>query len=178
MKKRLFIAVIFVIMCAVLAGCQNRRADDEVQVEETSAAIDAQENTKTSEVATDVEKDETTPSIKEGKTTLTYIGHASVKIVAKDGTVIYVDPNYEDEYLDKADYILVTHAHDDHQPRSNVELKDTGKLITYKESFHDGKYESYDLGNIKIETVAASVGAFIYTCCAIVALNPYRPKGG
>lgn len=29
-----------------------------------------------------------------GKTTLTFIGHASVKIVAKDGSVLYIDPNY------------------------------------------------------------------------------------
>lgn len=158
MKKRLLIAVVLLIMCTITTGCQIQKSDDAAQEGETSVTVDEEENTMKPDVATDatdVEEDENTTSIYEGKTSLTYIGHASVKIVAKDGTVIYVDPNYEDEYVDKADYVLVTHSHDDHRPHPNVKLKDTGKLITYKDSLHDGIYESYDFENIQIETVAA-----------------------
>lgn len=90
------------------------------------------------------------------KTTLTYIGHASVKIVSKDGLVLYIDPQYNDgNYDDEADYIFVTHGHDDHKPNNKVKLKDDGKLITYRETHHDGVYESYDFGSIQVEAVAA-----------------------
>ena len=47
---------------------------------------------------------------------LTWFGHASVRIVTKAGTVIYVDPYAGEEawYDMQADIVLVTHAHFDH----------------------------------------------------------------
>jgi L-ascorbate metabolism protein UlaG (beta-lactamase superfamily) len=47
-----------------------------------------------------------------------WLGHASFQITAEEKT-IYVDP-YEGEYSDKADLILVTHAHPDHLDLSKI----------------------------------------------------------
>ncbi|MDO5127571.1 MAG: MBL fold metallo-hydrolase, partial [Eubacteriales bacterium] len=97
-------------------------------------------------------------SHKDGTTTLTYGGHATVKIVAADGTVIYVDPNYRDaDYSDAADIVLVTHGHDDHTPCSNLQVKDDTTTITWKEAHPDPDvYETFEIGNIQIEAVPAS----------------------
>ena len=91
-----------------------------------------------------------------GKTTLTYIGHASVKIVAKDGAVLYIDPNYSDgDYSMEADYIIVTHQHDDHKPCNKVKLKESGKKLDNRDFLHDGTYETMNLGPFTVKAVAA-----------------------
>ena len=58
--------------------------------------------------------------------TLTYIGHASVKIVSSNGSVLYIDPAYNkwDYKNQPADYILVTHSHEDHKPVAALSLKE------------------------------------------------------
>ncbi len=90
------------------------------------------------------------------KTTLTYIGHASVKIVAQDGSVLYIDPNYsQGDYSDLADVILVTHQHDDHKPYYKVKLKEGGKQIDNFDALVKGEYKKYEIGPFKIEAVAA-----------------------
>ncbi|MBO4320140.1 MAG: MBL fold metallo-hydrolase [Treponema sp.] len=96
-------------------------------------------------------------SCKKNETTLTYIGHASVKIVASDGTVLYIDPAYTpwDYANDPADYILVTHGHDDHKASRSLKLKDGGQKIDNIQALHDGIYETFNLGPFKVEAVAA-----------------------
>lgn len=93
-----------------------------------------------------------------GTTTLTYIGHASVKIVSSDGTVIYIDPNYNaGDYSDIADIVLVTHGHSDHTPCKKVQTKEDTTMITWKESHPSPDvYEAYDINGIHIEAVPAS----------------------
>ena len=78
----------------------------------------------------------------EPKTLLTFIGHASVKITAKDGTVLYIDPSYpEYDYKNNpADIILVTHEHDDHLPNPKLKLKDGGLKFTNREALRKGLY--------------------------------------
>ena len=91
-----------------------------------------------------------------GKTTLTYIGHASVKIVAKDGSVLYIDPNYYNgDYSDRADVILVTHQHEDHKPCAKVKLNEGGKKINNFDILVDGEYKTYEIGPFTIEAVPA-----------------------
>ncbi len=96
-------------------------------------------------------------SCSSSKTTLTYIGHASVKIVASDGSVLYIDPAYSEwDYAnDPADYILVTHRHDDHQPHRSLKLKEGGQKIDHTKALQDGVYGTFELGPFKVEAVAA-----------------------
>lgn len=157
MKKNILITVFAnVLLCSMLVACGDSKATDsststkQTEPTEVTTTSDATPVAETPEVPTKTVADYT------GKTTLSYIGHASVKIVAKDGTVIYIDPNYANgDYSDEADYILVTHSHSDHQPCAAVTLKETGEKITYREALHDGTYESYDFGNVQIEAVPA-----------------------
>ncbi|MBN1464725.1 MBL fold metallo-hydrolase [candidate division KSB1 bacterium] len=54
---------------------------------------------------------------------MTWLGHASVKIVTNDNIVIYIDPYAGDDYSEPADLILVTHGHNDHNQVSKVTKK-------------------------------------------------------
>lgn len=86
---------------------------------------------------------------------LLYQGHGSVRITAGDGTVIYVDPFAGEGYDKKADLILVTHEHRDH---NNIELvKQTEKtvILRSKDMLIDGKYQTKEVCSIKIEAVPA-----------------------
>lgn len=125
--------------------------------EQTEEASEEQGIAKQTEEAPEAHGTEEQSSIDyTGKATLTYIGHAGVKIVSKNGTVIYIDPAYQykdDDYADAADAICVTHGHDDHIPGDFVVQKPDCQIITYKEALHDGVYETYQIGDITIEAV-------------------------
>lgn len=87
---------------------------------------------------------------------MTLIGHASVKFVAKDGTVLYIDPAYDKyDYSDPADYILVTHGHEDHKPSRKLKLKEGGKKIDNFTALVKGEYKTFDLGPFHVEAVPA-----------------------
>ena len=92
--------------------------------------------------------------------TITLIGHASVKIVTKDGIVIYIDPFYEGDYSQPADFILVTHGHDDHNKVDLVTQKEDTRIIKNKELLErmndDLKYHKITEKGIEIEAVPAS----------------------
>ena len=91
-----------------------------------------------------------------GKTTLTFIGHASVKIVAKDGSVLYIDPNYyAGDYSDPADAIIITHRHEDHLPYYSVKLKADGKQIDNRDALVNGEYKTFEFGPFTVEAVPA-----------------------
>lgn len=85
---------------------------------------------------------------------MTYIGHASVKIISTEGNVIYIDPYFPGDYeTDPADYILVTHGHDDHNQVSLCKQAEGCKVIKWTDALVDGAYQTFDYGNIKIEAV-------------------------
>ena len=88
-------------------------------------------------------------------TKLTYLGHASVKIVTC-GKTIYIDPFAGDDYAAAADLILVTHAHFDHTALHLIKnrAKDC-RVITYKEALAGGVHNSFDLGFVTVEAVEA-----------------------
>lgn len=165
MKKAAAICMVF---CGLLTGCGTGRAvvdesngtlsvdKTETEVTEVSeeGEVDMTEETKMTDVSENTQQLTTEEA---GETTLTYIGHATVKIVAKDGTVIYIDPAFENgDYTEEADYVFVTHDHYDHVPSKDVVLKPDGKTVTHVEALHDGIYETFDYGNVKLEAVAAS----------------------
>ena len=88
--------------------------------------------------------------------TLTFIGHAAVKIKSKAGKVVYIDAAYSvGDYSEPADIILQTHGHDDHKPLDTVQKKDKCVMITQTESLKDSKYQKFDFDDIKIEAVPA-----------------------
>ena len=91
-----------------------------------------------------------------GKSTLTYIGHASVKLVAKDGSVLYIDPNYYNgDYSAPADAIIITHRHEDHLPNNKVKLNENGKKIDNFDALVKGEYKTFEFGPFTVEAVAA-----------------------
>lgn len=161
--KKIKIILTAIMMCGLLAGCG--KAAEETQTttetaEQTTIEVTETATTEgvTEEVTTEALTTEETPKIDyTGKTTLTYIGHAAVKLVSKDGVVIYIDPAYQltdDAYTDEADIVLVTHGHDDHIPCDKLVKKSDCQVITWREALHDGVYETYTIGdNITIEAV-------------------------
>lgn len=92
------------------------------------------------------------------KPTLTYIGHATIKIKSADGHVLYIDPSYrEGDYSDVADVLLVTHGHDDHMPSPDVKVRDGGTIITWAEAHPDeNTYETFEVAGFIVEAVPAS----------------------
>lgn len=129
------------------APSQESPADKDDQTENNSAPDDSVDYIDT--------VSSTDEPIDAAETTLTFIGHASVKLKTKDGTVIFIDPQQysPDAYNDEADFILVTHGHSDHTPGSQVKLKDDGVQITWKEALIDGEYQTFEYDNVKIEAV-------------------------
>ena len=86
--------------------------------------------------------------------TLTWAGHASVKLKTSDGRVIYIDPNYaQGDFSEPADVVLVTHSQGDHAPNKDVQYKDDCKIITWKEGLVDGEYKIFDFDGLVIEAV-------------------------
>ena len=84
-----------------------------------------------------------------------FIGHASVKIITKDGVVIYIDPAFKGDYSQPADIILVTHGHSDHNQVDLVTKKDDTKIITHAEALIDGEYKTFGILGVKITAVQA-----------------------
>jgi len=92
---------------------------------------------------------------KEGETRLLYQGHASFRLVSKNGTVIYIDPAYGEGYDLPADIILVTHGHRDHNRIELVTKKKNCVVITNDEAQLNNKYNTFEIKDIKIEAVEA-----------------------
>lgn len=85
---------------------------------------------------------------------LTFIGHASIKIKATTGEVIYVDPYFPTKsYNEPADIILVTHGHSDHNQVKLCKQKENCKVIKWSDAIKDGEYQVFEEGNVRIEAV-------------------------
>lgn len=86
---------------------------------------------------------------------LTVLGHATVKIKTAEGKIIYIDPFQPGDYGDSADVVLVTHQHFDHSQVKLVTRKPSCVTITNFEAIQNKEYQSFTVGNIKIDAVAA-----------------------
>ena len=85
---------------------------------------------------------------------MTFIGHASVKIKATTGEVIYIDPYFPTKsYNEPADIILVTHGHDDHNKVELCAKKENCRVIKWNDALIDGEYQVFEFDNIRIEAV-------------------------
>ncbi len=89
--------------------------------------------------------------------TLTLIGHASIKIKTSEGAVVYIDPYYQGDYSEKADLILVSHEHSDHNKVSLVKKNEDCVTLRVKDTINkDGSYNTFEYSGVKIEPVAAA----------------------
>jgi len=86
---------------------------------------------------------------------LLYQGHGSYRITAADGRVIYVDPFAGEGYDAPADFVFITHQHDDHNKLERVTKKPGCRIITEKEALAGGKHNSFSLDGIEVEAVTA-----------------------
>ncbi len=124
--------VLVLVLCGLLTGCAEKNADS------ANSASDGAE----------------------AKTTLTFIGNAAVKLIAKNGTVLYIDPAYSaGDYSDAADCVLVTHNHDDHKPCDKLVMKDDAGYFNWENMLVDGEYKTVDYNGITIEAVPAGGNA-------------------
>lgn len=88
------------------------------------------------------------------KFTLSFEGVASLKIKTKAGTVVYVDPgSLYGDFSEKADLVLVTHSHEEHLPRKDLQRKKTCIEITNKEALENGEYKTFKIKDVTIEAV-------------------------
>ena len=86
---------------------------------------------------------------------LLYQGHASVRLTADDGRVIYIDPYKGHGYNVPADIILVTHNHRDHNQIDRCIQKSDCTVITNDETLKNGRHESFNIGGITIHATDA-----------------------
>ena len=95
------------------------------------------------------------PEEVKNNTLLLYQGHASFRLTAKNGAVIYIDPYAGEGYNLPADIILVTHQHGDHNQIKLVTRKEDCRIITNVEALEGGKHNSFNINGILIEAVRA-----------------------
>ncbi len=90
--------------------------------------------------------------------TLTLIGHSSVKIKTAEGVVIYIDPYQPGDYSEKADIILVSHEHNDHNQVKLCQQNEGCLVLRVKETINqkDLSYNTFEHLGVKIEPVPAS----------------------
>lgn len=87
---------------------------------------------------------------------LLFQGHASLRLTANDGRVIYIDPYKGKGYDLPADIILVTHQHTDHNRVKRCTQKPDCRIITNAEALAGGNHNDFDIGGILIQAVEAS----------------------
>ena len=86
---------------------------------------------------------------------LLYQGHGSFRLIANDGTVVFIDPFAGGGYDLPADLILVSHQHPDHNQVNLITQKPNCVLITNAEALKDGKYGTFSISGIDVEAVMA-----------------------
>lgn len=95
------------------------------------------------------------PAFASAQPEMTFIGHASIKIKAETGEVIYIDPYYQSKgaYDEPADYILITHGHPDHNCPELCAKKENCRIIKWSDALVDGEYKTFTDKNLTIEAV-------------------------
>ncbi len=109
---------------------------------------------------------------------LTFIGHASVKIVTAAGETIYIDPfaGTPADYADSADVLLVTHTHGDHNAVNLVRKKAGCLTVSNVQAIQAGVYQSFTAGDIRVDAVPAYNSNHSKAACVgyIVEFNGIR----
>jgi len=100
---------------------------------------------------------------------LTYFGRSSFKIRTVSGFVVYVDPYAPGDYSEKADLVLVSHGHGDHNQVGKVTMKNGCKIIA-----PTGAVEGYPFDTIA-EGDRMTIGPVAIR--AVGAANSNHPRG-
>ena len=86
---------------------------------------------------------------------LFYNGHGSFRLTSASGVVVFIDPFMGEGYDVPADAAISSHDHPDHCAFNLITLKDGGKIYKSEDFLHDGVYETFTVGDIKISAVPA-----------------------
>lgn len=86
---------------------------------------------------------------------LLFIGHGSFRLTTNAGTTVYIDPYYPGDYSPKADLVLVTHEHYDHNKTELVSLKSGGAIMRAAEFIDDNMYNAKQFGELMIWSIPA-----------------------
>lgn len=87
--------------------------------------------------------------------TLFYQGHASFRITADNGTVIFIDPYEGEGYKTPANLVLITHEHYDHNAIDKIIPADRCMVIRSKDALQGGTYYDFDAFGVHIQAVPA-----------------------
>lgn len=122
-----------------------------------------------------------------GTVSVEWLGHASVKIRNRDGSLIYIDPWSEvvnEEQKEKADIIVLTHDHFDHFDKDLIEsLQKENTIIVGDEKLEEKLPDHMNFKGIKdnksAEALETTVKGFpAYNIDKYRAPDePYHPKG-
>ena len=86
---------------------------------------------------------------------LLYQGHASIRITSSEGKILYVDPYAGEGYEPRADLVLVTHEHYDHNAIHLVNMGPRTIVVHSKDAFADGIYRTFDYFGFQVQAVPA-----------------------
>ena len=86
---------------------------------------------------------------------LYYQGHASLRFTTDEGKVVYVDPYAGEGYEPKADLVLITHEHYDHNDISKINMTPRTIVIRSSDGFSGGVYQEFSYFGVHIKAVPA-----------------------
>lgn len=84
-----------------------------------------------------------------------YLGHGSLKMHLPNNKICYIDPYAGDDYSEKADLVLVTHQHPDHNKLDLLKMDDDTILFQNHDAIVDNNYNNVEFHGMKIEPVEA-----------------------
>lgn len=103
--------------------------------------------------------------------TLLFQGHASCRITAGDGSVLYLDPFYGDGYDLPADLVVITHQHHDHNALERVLQTPDTVILGPEELLAGGRRLSRQVGPFLVEAVEAGNSNHSPACCMGVVVS-------
>lgn len=151
-KMYIFLIIILVIIigvvCFIFTMNNNKKMENTMQNNNDIYNIQVKENNTDENTQNSVD-------------TLLYQGKASIRIVTREGKVIYIDPYSGSGYDLPADLILVTHEHFDHNDIDKIKNRnDDCKIIRSKDALINGQHQTFDLGYVTIEAVEAGYNSY------------------